>query len=332
MSNLNPPIDPIGPEAPEAHVTRAGDEPASADWAQAPERSNRATLRLMAWIAVHGGRRLARLVLHPITLYFLWFAPKVARNSRRFLDRALGRPATWMDRYRHIHTFAATILDRVYLLRDGGQSAGLRLEASGADAVSDAARNDPGVFMLGGHIGSFEALRAVGDHTGGLRVAMVMYPGNAQMVNDTLSAVAPQARQHIIELGQMTAMLEVRDWLDQGGLAGMLGDRALHDDHQGAHVLRLPFLGREVAFIDGPLRLAALLRRRVFFMVGLYRGGARYDVRFTELVDFRHLKPGEREARIREAVEAYVRQLEGLAREAPYNWFNFHDFWHEDAS
>jgi predicted LPLAT superfamily acyltransferase len=36
--------------------------------------------------------------------------------------------------------------------------------------------------------------------------------------------------------------------------------------------------------------------------------------------------------RIRAAVEAYVARLEALCRAYPYNWFNFHDFWLEDAA
>ena len=77
----------------------------------------------------------------------------------------------------------------------------------------------------------------------------------------------------------------------------------------------------------------ALLRRKVFFMAGLYGGGARYDVQFDLLADFseRASDPAERERRIRAAVEAYVAHLEALCRAYPYNWFNFHDFWLEDS-
>ena len=88
-----------------------------------------------------------------------------------------------------------------------------------------------------------------------------------------------------------------------------------------------------LVFTDGPLRLAMLLRRRVIFMVGLYRGGNRYDVRFESLVDFRHPPADlvERERLVRSAVADYVRRLETLCREAPYNWFNFYDYWDEDG-
>jgi predicted LPLAT superfamily acyltransferase len=76
-----------------------------------------------------------------------------------------------------------------------------------------------------------------------------------------------------------------------------------------------------------------MLRRRVVFMAGLYRGGRDYDLRFVELADFSHLAgvgaaaAGERDAAIRAAMQRYVSTLEALCREAPYNWFNFYDFW-----
>ena len=33
-----------------------------------------------------------------------------------------------------------------------------------------------------------------------------------------------------------------------------------------------------------------------------------------------------------ETVERYVALLESLCRESPYNWFNFFDFWTDDAA
>ena len=73
--------------------------------------------------------------------------------------------------------------------------------------------------------------------------------------------------------------------------------------------------------------LAALLRRRLVFMTGLYRGGNRYDLRFAELADFSTASAEQRDALIGTALARYVATLEELCREAPYNWFNFYDFW-----
>jgi predicted LPLAT superfamily acyltransferase len=35
----------------------------------------------------------------------------------------------------------------------------------------------------------------------------------------------------------------------------------------------------------------------------------------------------QRDQAVRDAVTAYAAHLERIAREAPDNWFNFHDFW-----
>lgn len=307
-----------------------GGRPATAaDWAAAPERSNRVALRVMAWIAVRLGRRVARVVLHPIALYFLAFAPTARHHSQRYLARALQRPPTWADSYRHFHTFAATVLDRIYFAR--GQMATFQLTLRGAELVDATLAEGRGAFMLGAHIGSFEALHAVGENRPGMRVAMVMYPDNARMIHAVLQSVAPQFKLGIIPIGRAGSTLAIRDWLDGGGLAGLLGDRFLPADPARAGSAALPFLGVNARFTDGPLRLAQLLRRRVIFMVGLYLGGNRYEVRFEPLADFRERvdDAAERERRVHEALAAYVARLESLVREAPYNWFNFHDFWNE---
>ena len=110
---------------------------------------------------------------------------------------------------------------------------------------------------------------------------MVMYEDNARLINDTLAAIAPNAELHTIALGRLDAMLALRDWLDDGGLAGLLADRTLPGNNpQRSKTVVLPFLGAPARFSDGPFRLAALLRRKVVFMAGLYRGGERYDLRF----------------------------------------------------
>mgnify|MGYP001599111601 CR=1 FL=1 len=70
-----------------------------------------------------------------------------------------------------------------------------------------------------------------------------------------------------------------------------------------------------------------MLRQRVFFMAGLYHGGPRYSLRFEPLADFRDLNAAAMEEQVQAALQRYVALLESICREAPYNWFNFYDFW-----
>jgi predicted LPLAT superfamily acyltransferase len=304
-----------------------------AAWAQRRERGSLLALRFMAWVATALGRPVARLLLHPITLYFLLFGREARRHSARYLGRALGRAPGWRDRYRHFHGFASTVLDRVYFVR--GDTAGFELTMHGDAGCDDTLASGRGGFLLGAHLGSFESLHAAGKSFPGMQVTMVMYPDNARKIQGVLTALAPQLKMAIIAIGQPGSTLAIRDALDAGHLVGLLGDRMLAGD-AGPRTppVAVPFLGVPALFSDGPLRLAMLLKRRVIFMVGLFLGGRRYDVRFETMADFRDppADPAAREAMIRQALHGYVARLEALCREAPYNWFNFHDYWREDAA
>jgi hypothetical protein len=106
----------------------------------------------------------------------------------------------------------------------------------------------------------------------------------------------------------------------------VLADRTLGNEP----VVEVPFLGAPAPFPTGPMRMAAALRTRVFFMTGLYRGANRYEIRFEPLADFTSLEGlsrPEREQRVREAIARYVGRIEHYCRLAPHNFFNFHRFW-----
>lgn len=285
----------------------------------------------MRSIATLCGRRVARIVLHPITLYFMLFGGVAAQESARYLQRVLGRPPRWVERYRHIHHFAATILDRVYLLQERFEN--FEIEVQGAGHLDAVLKDGRGALLVGAHFGSFEVLRSLGQARRGLRVAMVMYEENAQMMKHALNALAPEDSLHIIALGHIEAMLRLRDWLDAGGVAGMLADRTLPGPLQKAGSLHAaPFLGERAMISDGPFRLAALLRRPMLFMAGIYHGGNRYELRFLPLADFSQREGGARQVEaMAEAVSRYAGILERLCIETPYNWFNFFDFWADPA-
>jgi predicted LPLAT superfamily acyltransferase len=293
-----------------------------ADWRTRPERSNMAMLRIMAWISLRLGRPAGRAVLHLITAYFLLFAPDSRNASRDYLARVLGRRVRLSDLYRHIFTFAATIHDRVYLLNDRFDL--FEVEVSGDELVTGLLAEGRGLFLIGAHMGSFEVMRALGRRHAGLNVAMAMYEGNARKVNQMLGAISPMAQQDVIGLGQVDSMLKISACLDQGTAVGMLADRRF-----GGDVMRtMPFLGGQADLPLGPFRMAAVLRRPVLFMTGVYLGGKRYRIHFETLADFSDLAAGERQQAIGAAMERYVGLLEKHCRQTPYNWFNFFEFWH----
>lgn len=295
--------------------------PVRAAWARQPERSNTFMLQVMTWISLRLGRRIARGVLHLIAGYFFIFSPASRRASRDYLQRALARPVRWRDQYRHFFTFAATIHDRVYLINRRFDL--FDVEVHGEEALRRMLAAGQGVFLLGAHLGSFEVIRALGRKNPELRVAMLMHEDNAQKINAMLAAINPAALQDIIGLGHVDSMLHVRERLDQGGVVGMLADRTLGDDT----LQPVQILGTPTQLPVGPFRMAALLKRPVIFMTGLYLGGNRYAIHFDPLADFSSVEQGQRDVAVTAALTRYASLIDHYCRKAPYNWFNFFDFW-----
>ena len=282
-------------------------------------------LRLMTWISLRLGRGPSRVVLFAIAAYFLAFAPTARRMSRRYLQRALGlRPPEevgWKALYQHFLSFASVVHDRVYLINDRYDLFDIRVHNQAL--IESLLADGRGAFLIGAHLGSFEVLRAIGRKQPGLRVAMAMYEENARKINAALAAINPNAQQGIIALGHIDSMIQVHELLSQGTVVGMLGDRSLGNDE----TRDVEFLGAAAPLPLGPFRMAAIMKCPVLFMTGLYRGGNRYDIHFEALADFSAVAPRGRALAVQAAMARYAALLEQYCRQAPYNWFNFFDFW-----
>jgi predicted LPLAT superfamily acyltransferase len=292
-----------------------------APWIGNRERGSAALLRFMAFLSIRLGRKASRIALYGIAAYFFWFAPRARRQSRGYLRRALGRTPRARERFRHVLNFATTIHDRVYLINEKYDAFEITIE--GEALMRAQVDLGSGAFLMGAHMGSFEVIGSVGRLQPGLHVAMAMYEANARKIGAILAAINPKAKPDIISLGHVDAMLCIAERLEHGDFVGMLADRTLGDEPVHA----VTILGERAYLPTGPMRAAALLRRSVIFMVGLYRGGNRYHVVFEPVADFSSVAAQWRDAAVRTAVERYAALLDQYCRSDPYNWFNFFDFW-----
>jgi len=295
--------------------------PSKAPWLDQSERGNRSATRFMKWLALRGGRRVARLLLVPICGYFLAFSPRVRRNSRQYLALALGRPPRSADVWRHYFTFAATVLDRVYFVE--GRFERFDIEVRGLELLRRTLAKGRGCVLLGAHLGSFELLRTLApEHR--LPVNAVMYEDNAANITEVLNAqLDPTLRERVIASGEIDTVLRIAECFSRGELVGMLGDRPAGSDK----TVTCRFFGRDAVFPQGPLLLALSLRVPVYWVAGLYEGGRRYVIHLEPFCEEPSADRAARAAWTREWAQRYAERLEYFCRLAPYNWFNFYDFW-----
>lgn len=297
-------------------------------WMERPEGGSTLGLRLIRSFALLCGRSAARLLLYPITLYYLIRRGPERRASRDYLTRVSGRPATLLQVARHFHCFAATILDRVFLLSERFKRFDIRHH--GLDDLRNAWKQQHGVLVFGSHLGSFDALRVFAQLREDVKIRVVIDVEQNPAIFSVLSVLNPTLAASIINARQdgATTALAIKEALDEKSLVTLLIDRA----RPGNQVVEVDFLGDRTPFPIGPWMLAAALKVPVVLCFGLYRGGNRYDFYFELFSDSLTIERNRREEAVREIVQRYAARLAHHARSAPFNWFNFYDFWHAQSN
>lgn len=298
------------------------------EWIERPEGGTPFGYRLISTFAKLCGRTAARVVLWPITLYFFMRRGPERRASRVYLQRVLGRTPTALDVLRHIYVFAAVTLDRVFLLAERFKRFDVRM--FGLDELRSKLAQERGVLLFGSHLGSFDALRVLAEFRQDLKVRVVIDTDQNPAISKVLNSLNPKLAESIINprLDGARTALAIKEALDEKALVTLLVERA----RPGNAVVMADFFGQPAPFPSGPWQLAAALKVPVVLCFGLYRGGNRYDLHFETFSDALTIERGHREAALRAVIERFAQRLEHYARLAPYNWFNFYDFWQVHAA
>lgn len=288
-------------------------------WSGKAERGSTALIELIAWLARVVGRRLCRLLIYPIAFYFVVSDGATRRASAEFLRAVHGRPAKWREVFAHLHSFGATLLDRVYLA--SGRFDDFEVKVVGLDLVERAMAAGQGCVMLGSHLGSFDLLMLAHRAMQGRPVTVMMQLDPRSRVRRI--AGLDEGALNVIRVGEPGSYIRAHEAITRGEMVGILADRV----DEGARCLPANFLGRETMMPVAPHVLAARSGAPVIMCFGLYEGGNRYRLEF---VDFGPPAPrASRGDELRPAVQRYAAVLEQYARDYPSNWFNFYRYWPE---
>ncbi len=289
-------------------------------WAAQPERGSGMLLHAALWCVLQAGWPLGRVLLLPVTGWFLLTSGPARAASRDYLRRALGRPVGLRDVARHFHTFACALLERVLLL--AGRPRGFRIDTEGLEHLAAVLAGGQGCILLGAHLGSFEVLRAVAGPCP-VPVWALMFRRNAGALTALLDRLAPDLQRSILEIGDPASMIRAHECVARGEIVGILADRS----PSGQRRVLAPFFGRPAGFPAGPFILASTLAAPVMLFHGVRTGPRRYAVRFEPFAERIVLRRASRAADLDAYVARFAAALERACRAHPFNWFNFYPFW-----
>jgi predicted LPLAT superfamily acyltransferase len=293
------------------------------DWRSHKERSTPSMVRLIVRLATTMRRPVVRPLLYPIVAYFLLTSPAARRASRDYLCRVLGRSPGWRDLWRHFFAFASCTLDRIFLLAKRHES--IKVDVDRPEDVRAAVARKTGCLLFVAHFGSAESLRLIAVDQRGLPLSILLDRKHGRMLTELLEELNPDLARSIIDASQRgpQLVLTLKEAVEAGRMLGIMVDRALASDR----TVTVDFLGAPARFPVGPWQMAHALGVPIILGFGVYHGGNRYTAHFELFAEHLRLPRDSREAAITEAAQKYAHRLEQYVRNAPYNWFNFYDYW-----
>ena len=304
----------------------------SGSWGRIPERGSMLALQVLVTIYRTLGRRASLIVLHGVALYFTLLAGGARRASRIYLDTlwatpqgrlALGRPPGLRSVLRHIHEFSINIFDRIVAW--SGNLAEIEFQHRGSEVLFDLAKSGNGAFLIGAHQGSFDMMRLLADKYQ-MTVNVLMFTKHATRINTFFEQLDPDSRVRVLEIepNSLKTAFVIRECIARGEFVGILADRI----HAGARdrPVFVEFLGRSTAFSLSPFVLASVLGCPVVHTQCIRLDDRTYESSATVLsegIDPR--LPRRRKAEM--LLRAFVAEIEKTCYRAPWQWFNFFDYW-----
>ena len=301
-------------------------------WSRIRERGTSLGLRVALWTYRILGRQGLRFITEFIAAYFFFTGRAARQASKDYLQHLfessgplpdLPRKPRLRDQYKHVRAFAMSYVDRFLAWLDAGDADVQFPDEARFNALMAAGR---GVLFLSAHLGNLDMLRGLGATRGVQGLNAVVYSEHVVRFQDLLKEINPAYASNLIHLPEVTpgTAMALEDKVSKGESLFLVGDRPPASDN--GRTVSVPFLGQEAPFPIGPIILAHLLHCPVYLFF-CFRDRQGYHVHMEPFADRLDLPRRGREEAIKSWVARYAAVLEARCREAPFQWFNFYDFW-----
>ena len=305
-------------------------------WDRSRERGSLLGMRILAWFYRRVGWRAAHLLLYPVVAYFFITDRLGRRASIAYLRRiqaagsnSIPKEPSLRHVFLHYMEFGTTILDRLgfWLAR----TEDFEFSVDGSEHLDWIVKEGRGAIILGSHLGSFDAMRLVASMESPINIKLLMYTRHAALINQFFHQMGKLAGSDttigVIQAlpGSFSHTFEVKQAIARGEAVAILADR-IHPNERGRDV-EVEFLGDRARLPQGPMLLAAALGCPVLMMTGLRAGSRKYKIHVERFGDAINIPRRDRTVHLQKYAQAYANSLAELCKLAPFQWFNFYDFW-----
>jgi predicted LPLAT superfamily acyltransferase len=157
-------------------------------------------------------------------------------------------------------------------------------------------------------------------------MTVLLHTKHSQKFNRLVAQLNPDSQIDVMQVSEVSVATAVllADKINRGEFIAIAGDRIPVSANPRIAVAR--FLGETAPFPVGPYILASLFQCAVY-LVFSFRAERGPEIHFELFRDSIRLPRQDRNEALAGLVNAYAMRLEFFCRRAPFQWFNFYDFW-----
>jgi len=301
-------------------------------WSKFKERGSLFGIEVLIFIYRLFGRGVFKFVLVPVMFYFYLTGKEARIGSWQYLDNLnqdAGREpkqgwAKFKDGFRLYFAFGMAILDKFDAWLGKVNIDDIVIPDQEAyQELLDA----KGSVIFSSHLGNMEVCRAIfsiGDNKRPLNV--ITYNEHTPSFNNFLKKVNAESAVNFIHIADfgIDDTIKLKQKIEDGESVVIFADRTSVNNPNSVHYA--DFLGQPAPFAVGPFALATIMDCDVFLMFCIKEQG-KYAAHIEKFASPTKVKRKERAAHFQGMTEHFAQRLGYYCHKAPYQWFNFFNFW-----
>jgi len=287
-----------------------------AEW-KGKSRGNKLGYSIFIFIFKNFGVRPAYFILLFVAQYYFFFSPETSKHIYNYFNRHIGygKLKSFFRIYVSYYRLGQMLIDKTMIM--SGMKDQFTSESFGAENLRAIVGQNKGGILLGAHLGNWEIaghyLMNYGD-----TINILVYDREHEQIKNYLEAVTGGRKFKLIPIkDDLSHIYEIGEALERNEIIATTADRFLSEGKTRS----FKFLGEEARFPLGIFQIIKTFRANYSFVYGIKRSATHYNF---------YCRPHRTvtsETTIDSIMEDYVRDLEGMVKANPEQWFNYYDFW-----
>lgn len=255
--------------------------------------------------------------LYLVVLYYFFFSNETSGHIYRYFNKHIGysKIKSFFKIYTSYYRLGQMLIDKTTIM--AGMKDKFTSESFGADNMRAIVADKKGGILLGAHLGNWEIaghyLMGYGD-----TINILVYDREHEQIKNYMDQVTGGRKFKLIPIkDDLSHIYAIGEALERNEIIATTADRFLNDGKTRS----FQFLGEEARFPMGIFQIIKTFRANYSFVYGVKRGATHYNF---------YCRPHRTvtsATTIDSIMEDYVRDLEGMVRANPDQWFNYYDFW-----